>query len=77
MRKLLSLTLLFLCIGNSFAQFKYPATKTVQASDTYFGVTYQDPYRWLENFKDPEVVSWFKQQADFSNNILGKISGRE
>jgi prolyl oligopeptidase len=25
-------------------------------SDTHFGVTVQDPYRYLENMKDPEVV---------------------
>lgn len=77
MKKLLLVTFLMLCLGNSFAQYKYPATKTVPSHDTFFGVTYQDPYRWLENFKDPEVVSWFKQQADFSNNILGKLSGRD
>ena len=59
------------------AQYNYPATKTVDSSNTYFGVTYQDPYRWLENFKDPDVVSWFKQQADLSDSILNKISGRD
>jgi len=58
-------------------QYHYPATKTVDSSDTYFGVTYKDPYRWLENMKDPQVVSWFKQQANFSDSILNKISGRD
>ena len=37
------------------AQWSYPPTKTVDASDTYFGTTYKDPYRWLENLKDKEV----------------------
>ena len=58
-------------------QYHYPATKTVDSSDTYFGITYKDPYRWLENMKDPQVVDWFKQQAYFSDSILNKISGRD
>ncbi len=27
------------------AEWQYPPTKTVDASDTYFGKTYKDPYR--------------------------------
>ncbi|MEP6584180.1 MAG: prolyl oligopeptidase family serine peptidase [Ginsengibacter sp.] len=65
------------CFTAAFTQYKYPATKTLDSSDTYFGVTYQDPYRWLENFKDTAVASWFKQQAQLSNSILNKISGRD
>jgi prolyl oligopeptidase len=49
----------------------------VDSSNTYFGVNYKDPYRWLENFKDSAVVIWFRQQADLSNSILNKISGRD
>ena len=59
------------------AQYNYPPTKTVDSSDTYFGVTYKDPYRWLENMKDTTVISWFKQEANFTNNILNKIPGRD
>jgi len=77
MKKLITLSFAIVCFISSFAQFNYPATKTVDSSDTYFGVTYKDPYRWLENFKDPEVVTWFKQQADLSSSILNKISGRD
>lgn len=59
------------------AQMKVPATKTVDASDTYFGTTYKDPYRWLENLKDPEVEAWFKAQADLTDGALAKIPGRD
>ena len=61
----------------SFAQYNYPATKTVDSTDTYYGVTYHDSYRWLENFKDSGVVAWFREQADLGKSILGKISGRD
>lgn len=72
---LLLLSLSFMKWGH--AQYHYPPTKTVDQSDTYFGVTYHDPYRWLEDMKDPEVVAWFKQQADFSDSYFKRISGRE
>src|SRR5580692_9933934 len=58
-------------------QWVYPATRTVDASDTYFGKTYADPYRWLENLKDKEVESWFKAQAELADQALAKIPGRQ
>jgi prolyl oligopeptidase len=70
---------LICCIGalKCFAQYNYPATKTVDSTDTYFGVTYHDPYRWLEHMKDTSVVSWFKKQSQFSDDILNRINGRD
>ncbi len=59
------------------AEWKYPATKTVEASDTYFGKTYQDPYRWLENLKDKDVEAWYKAQAELTDSLLAKIPGRD
>ena len=58
------------------AEWQYPTTKTVAASDTYFGKTYKDPYRWLEDMKDKEVEAWFKAQADLTDGLLAKIPGR-
>ncbi|MDB5134401.1 MAG: serine protease, peptidase family [Mucilaginibacter sp.] len=62
---------------SSFAQLKLAATKTVDSTDTYFGTTYKDPYRWLEHIKDTAVVSWFKQQANYSKGMLNNIKGRD
>ncbi len=59
------------------AQPKYPATKTVDASETYFGKTYKDPYRWLEQTKDNDVVAWFKANADLTDAALAKLPGRD
>ncbi len=71
-------TTLLLCISICVnAQYFYPASKTENVSDTYFGVTYNDPYRWIENISQPEVADWFKQQANYSNSILNKIKGRD
>jgi prolyl oligopeptidase len=55
----------------------YPLTRTVDATDTYFGKTYNDPYRWLENIGDSEVNAWFKAQAELADGLLAKIPGRE
>lgn len=68
--------LLFLVICTSLkAQNNYPATKTVDSSDTYFGTTYKDPYRWLENLKDSTVVNWFKEQKEFADKKMDKLNG--
>jgi prolyl oligopeptidase len=61
----------------SYAQIKYPATRTVDAADTYFGKTYKDPYRWLENLKDEGVQAWFKEQAVLTDDLLARIPARE
>src|SRR5512140_3112339 len=59
----------------SFAQPKYPATKTGDAADTYFGKTYKDPYRPLEQLKESEA--WFKANSDLTDGLLAKLPGRD
>jgi prolyl oligopeptidase len=59
------------------AQYHYTATRTVDSADTYFGVTYHDPYRWLEHIETPEVETWFKQQATYTDSILNNLNGRD
>lgn len=59
------------------AQYKYPPTKMVDSTDTYFGVTYTDPYRWIEHIETPVVESWFKQQANYTDSILNTLKGRD
>ena len=77
MKKSIIFLLFFTGCSSLFAQLKYPATRTVDAQDTYWGVTYKDPYRWLEDMKDPEVNAWFKAQADLTNATMNTIAGRD
>lgn len=69
--------LFFLCLftygQTAIAQFVYPATKTVDSADTWHNITVKDPYRWLEDLKSPEVINWFKAQANFTDSVLNKI----
>jgi len=71
------LVLAFAMHLKGIAQYNYPPTKIVDSTDTYWGVAYKDPYRWLENIKNPIVEDWFKQQANLTNSILNNITGRD
>lgn len=59
--------------GNCMAQFNYPVTRTVDSSDTWHNITIKDPYRWLENLKSEETITWFKAQNDYANNFINKL----
>jgi prolyl oligopeptidase len=76
MRSLTFATVLLLTT-TAQAQRSYPPTKTVDVTDTYFGKTYKDPYRWLEDLKDQAVDSWFKAQADYTDSLLDRIPARD
>jgi prolyl oligopeptidase len=45
--------------------------------EDYHGTKVADPYRYMENLKDPEVQSWMKAQNDYTRSALARISGRE
>ncbi|HEX4138861.1 MAG TPA: prolyl oligopeptidase family serine peptidase [Candidatus Methylacidiphilales bacterium] len=57
---------------------KYPASRTVDASDTYFGVKVDDPYRWLEASpsQSPEVKAWLDAQNKLTRSYLDALPGR-
>lgn len=69
--------IMILFTTSSKSQSEYPLTKTVDSSDTYWGKIYMDPYRWLENVKAPEVIDWYKAQAEYTNSIISKIDNRD
>ncbi len=62
--------LLLFSVTIAKAQYQYPATRTVDSSNTYFGTTINDPYRWLEDVKSKEVQDWFKAQANYTHDVL-------
>lgn len=75
--KNLFLLIIGLATINSVAQYNYPPTKKSDNVDIYWGKTVKDPYRWLENVKDPEVDVWLKKQSDYTNTVLAKIPSQE
>jgi prolyl oligopeptidase len=75
--KRLALITVVLAAAAAQAQWSYPATRTVAVSDTYFGRTYADPYRWLEQVGVPETDDWYRAQATLTDSLLGRIARRD
>ncbi|HVB35268.1 MAG TPA: prolyl oligopeptidase family serine peptidase [Patescibacteria group bacterium] len=70
----------FLLVSQGFAQAAPPAKPPVApvrpVTNTYFGIKVTDPYRYMENLKNPEVRRWMKAQADYTRAVLDRIPGR-
>ncbi len=64
-----------LCAMIAMAQA--PVAPVRNVVDEHWGVKVDDPYRYMENIKDPEVQAWFKGQADYAAGILKSIPGRD
>lgn len=51
--------------------------KVENAAETHWGVEVDDPYRYMEAQDDPEVVEWFKGQAEYAESVLTGLPMRE
>lgn len=60
------------------APISYPATDKVPVTETLFGETVADPYRWLENDvrSDPKVAAWVAAQNKTTDAYLATLPGR-
>ena len=80
-RQLLTLLCLTTCLSaTALLQgqlAKPPVAALNPVVDTYFGQKVEDPYRYMENQKDPAVVAWMKGQADYTRAVLDSMPGRK
>jgi prolyl oligopeptidase len=53
-----------------------PAARIDVVHDTYFGESLSDPYRWMENDKDPEWLPFLKGQNDHARAVLDALPTR-
>lgn len=53
-----------------------PVAPVKPVTDTYFGTTLTDPYRYVEDLSAPEVQQWAKAQADHTRALLDALPGR-
>lgn len=54
----------------------YPETKKENVTDSYFGTTVADPYRWLEDDRSEETKLWVEAQNAVTKAYLAKIPYR-
>lgn len=77
LKKITILSLGIAFTGNSFAQSKQEKAPSIPVTDTYFGIKVEDKYRNLEDLKSEQTLTWLKAQADYTNNILNSIPGKQ
>ena len=56
---------------------KPPVARVKLVTDTYFGETLSDPYRWMENDKDPDWLPFMKGQNTYARFVLDALPGRD
>lgn len=54
-----------------------PVAPEKEVSETLHGVTLKDPYRYMENLRDPAVLAWFQGQGDYARGVLDRITVRD
>jgi prolyl oligopeptidase len=59
------------------AQKKPPLMQAKPVEDEYFGKKISDPFRYMEDLQDPEVMQWIKAQSEYSRSVLNSIPGRQ
>jgi len=72
--------LLFASMGGSLPAvsqvIQYPAARTSDAVDDYFGTKVRDPYRWLEDADSPETKTWVEAENRVTFGFLEAIPER-
>jgi prolyl oligopeptidase len=53
-----------------------PSAAPRPPSETRFGITLEDPDRWLEDLQNPAAEQWIKGQADYTRSVLDSIPAR-
>lgn len=54
-----------------------PTTRTDNVKETIHGREIVDPYRWLEDQNSPETRAWIQAQMEYTQSVLGSLSGRD
>jgi len=75
-RSLLPFLILPALVSVSAAAFDYPETRREDTSNSYHGVTVQDPYQWLEDWSSEEVKAWSTDQNQVARGFLDGLPHR-
>lgn len=63
-------------VAATAAKLGYPEAPRGKQTDTYFGTTVADPYRWLEDIDAPQTTAWVKAEGDLTRSYLDAIPQR-
>ncbi|MBB6252197.1 prolyl oligopeptidase family serine peptidase [Nitrospirillum iridis] len=75
-RRLIALSLLGMACCGGVGAVGLPSTPARPVTDTFFGQTVADPYRWLEDWSDPAVKRWSADQNAYSRVYLDALPQR-
>ena len=59
------------------ATLNAPVAPVRVVTEQFHGTAVLDPYRYMENLKDPKVRSWLMAQGDLARTTLDKIAIRD
>lgn len=65
-----------LLLGYGLAFAMPPVAQVKPVTETYFGTTVTDPYRYMDDQSGAEVTAWAKAQSDYARATLDAIPGR-
>jgi prolyl oligopeptidase len=54
-----------------------PPTRVAIVTDTLHQIPIEDPFRWLEDKDSPETRDWVRAQMAYTQDLLGKVPGRD
>ena len=77
MMRLLGRTCALLSISVAVFAATPPTAPERPVLETHFGTPLSDPYRYFENVKDPEVMTFLESQARYAEAALASIPGRQ
>jgi prolyl oligopeptidase len=76
-RRFLSLVIVLsiqlICLGNETVPNRPPVARVEPVQESLFGTTVTDPYRWMENDKDPDWDPFMRGQGAFARKHLDAI----
>ena len=76
-RRILIAVVAAVVASNAAAErFEYPKARKSDQVDEIAGTRVADPYRWLENADDPEVVAWVEAQNVVTRTYLDRLASR-
>ena len=74
--RLAAALLLVTCSGaapSSLAAEAPPVAPVREVVEEYWGRKVADPYRYMENLKDPAVQAWIKGQAEYTTAVIARL----